>query len=514
MPQFSPFPRRLTSPARWTAVAGAIGSVRRFPRSERGFVLVFLAIAIPAILGLVGLALDGIRLMSLDTELANVADGAARAAASRLDRSDQAIPRAREAARALSNDSSSDRRDLSKTRLSFRFAANLSDLRDSPDYSLADNEGAEASFVEVKTSKTSLTTSFLQLIGARAAPLQRRAIAESTYYACDVTPAMLCTPDPSGFVAHARPGQQYLLRMDGNTIAGSIALLDRPDAVNDRVTLRNLASNAPQFCYADRVRLRTNVTPAEFDEAVNVRFDRYETPTGPVAPDLAVFPPAPDVIQGRHLESCASPPQGGDINPPYHLPRDSAYQGLRLSGIWNQGVGDWKVTPPVGGTGLNFNTALDEYIAWNHADKGPDFQDYLRRSPTRYDLYLAELGLTRRTESTPVDTRSLGPSTATMPTGGPNEGSLALRKESAIPICYGGPQPATDARRRILYLSIANCAGFPEAATADNLSRRVGKFFLTEPTNLGATLVEFVGMITPTMDDGKLRHVVQLVGGD
>ena len=67
------------------------------------------------------------------------------------------------------------------------------------------------------------------------------------------------------------------------------------------------------------------------------------------------------------------------------------------------------------------------------------------------------------------------------------------------------------ARRRIVSLTIADCGAFPEAATAANLSRRVGKFFLTDPSDLGATLVEFVQMLRPTDDDGKLRHVVQLV---
>ena len=207
------------------------------------------------------------------------------------------------------------------------------------------------------------------------------------------------------------------------------------------------------------------------------------------------------------------PSAGGDIDPPYTIPRDTAYAGLVLSGFWNQGAGDWKVAPPVGGTGLNLGTALDEYIAWNHADKGPEFRDRLRSAPTRYDLYLAELGLTRETETVPVDTRSLGPAD-TMPTGGPATGPLSLSREHAAPFCYAGARPALQARRRILYLSIANCAAFPLAATAENLSRAVGKFFLTEPSELGAALVEFVDMVRPTASDGKLRHVVQLVTGD
>lgn len=480
-------------------------------RSETGFVLVFLAIAVPAILGLIGLALDGVRLMSMDAELASAADAAALAAASNLDRSANAIPKARDAALALLNTASPDFAGPSRVRLSFRFAAHLSDLRSSTTYTLADQAGADADFVEVSTAQTSLTTSFLQLVGARAQPVHREAIAQSRYFACDVTPAMLCHPDPRGFAARARPGQQYLLRMDGDVATGSVVLLDRPDAESARQVLLNLADDAPQFCYADGLRMRRNVSPDEFDSAVNSRFDRYVSRAGPVSPEIAVFPPAPNIVQGYHHATCNDIAGSGDIDPPYTLPRDTAYGGLRLSGLWNQGIGDWKTAPPVGGTGGRFGTALDEYFAWNHANKGPDFLDQLRNEPTRYDLYLAELGLTRATAATPVDTRGLGPSVTTMPTGGPSTGSLNVRRESPIPVCYAGDRAPVHARRRILYLTIANCSAFEDVAHAESLSRYVGKFFLTEASNTGAMLAEFVGLVEPFDDDGKLRHVVVLV---
>ena len=43
----------------------------------------------------------------------------------------------------------------------------------------------------------------LRLVGARARPIRRSAVAESQYYACDVTPALLCHPDPAVFAAAA-----------------------------------------------------------------------------------------------------------------------------------------------------------------------------------------------------------------------------------------------------------------------------------------------------------------------
>jgi hypothetical protein len=214
------------------------------------------------------------------------------------------------------------------------------------------------------------------------------------------------------------------------------------------------------------------------------------------------------VLKGRAYESCASPLNLYNTGPPFALPRDSAFQGLAPTGPWDKGRGDWRIAPAL--TGLGARTALDEYLFWNHGDKGIDVQARLRTAATRWDLYLAELGLDATREAVPVDTRGYA-ATATMPTGGPLASPV---RERAAPFCYAGTRPMNAARRRILYLSIADCDAFPEAATASNLSRRIGKFFLTEPSNLGAVLVEFVGLLTPTWDDGKLRHIVQLVRTD
>lgn len=480
-----------------------------FGRGEEGFVLVFAAVCIPALLGLLGLAVDGTRLMTFDTQLAATVDAAALAAAGQLDWTDGAIERAVTAGNALTNGITFARRDRAAPRLSFRFAATLADLRIDPAYTLPDTAGAQAVFVEATTAEYTLNESLLQLLGT---PIRRRAVAEAQYYACDVTPMVLCHGDPEAFDASARPGRQYLLRMDGNIADGSVVPLDRPDDLASRTTLRNLASDAPAFCYGQGVSLRRNIAPRDFDDALNIRFDRYFNGLAAVASDLAAFPPAPNVIQGRHLQACSSPPSSGDVNPPYHLPRDAAYRMVPPSATYDQGLGDWKVTAAYGGLGeIAVVRAIDEYILWNHADKDRTFQDSLREARTRYDLYLRELGLTQATESTPVVTQNNRLMGKTMPTGGPRTGPFAFVRESPIPICYPGARPATDARRRILYLSVAKCRDFAGTSSPTRLSRHVAKVFLTEPASGGSLLVELVAMLTPGRDDAKLRPVVQLV---
>ncbi len=99
----------------------------------------------------------------------------------------------------------------------------------------------------------------------------------------------------------------------------------------------------------------------------------------------------------------------------------------------------------------------------------------------------------------------------TMPTGGPADGLFRPLAESSAPRCYRGSQLANEARRRILYLAIADCDNLEQAAKARALSANVAKFFITEPSRAGEIFVEFLNVIVPGDDDGKLRHVVQLV---
>ena len=472
----------------------------------------FVAVALPALLGLVGLALDGGRLFTLDSQLAGIADSAALAAAARLDRSPRAIVNARDAANALGNRASFASGPDARTPLTFRFAAALADLRTSPTYTLADTAGAEAAFVEVTTADRSLATSLLQLLGVRPTPIRRSAIAQAQYFACDVTPALFCHRDPEAFVAGATRGRQYRLRYDGGREDGAIRLLDPPGDAGGREGLRLLATNAPAFCHTERATLRPFLEERSFHDALNVRFDRYANRQGPIAPDLSVFPPAPTVISGRRFDSCRGPLESADFNPPYSLPRDSAFRDLRRPSSFDSGGGDWKVSAAYGGSGATTAaTALDEYLYWNHSDKSILFQDSLRVSASRYEIYLKELGLTEATETEPAPTRGVTRAAATMPSGGPRVGSYSIARENAVPLCWRGAQEPAEARRRVLYLAIVDCANFGSLGGAGPLSRNIGKFFLTEPSSPGAIMVEFVNMVRPTRSDGKLRRVVRLV---
>jgi Flp pilus assembly protein TadG len=486
-------------------------SLRRLGRDERGFTLVFFAVSLPALLGIVGLAIDFGQLYALDTRLANAADAAALSAASQLDRTPAAITRARDAANALTNTASfAGDRTVS---LTFRFAATPNELRDDPGFTLTEANGADAAVVEVTTLRRSFSATLLQFVGAKPAQIQRRATAMSQYYACDVTPLLLCQRDPERFIATATRGRQYRLRHAPDTADGTLVTLDAAGDDTGAMTPRLLATDRPAFCYTEGMTLRTGVALPQFDDAINLRFDRYANAFGPIAPELATFPPAPNVIKGQRYNSCLSPPNAAEFNPPYHLPRDSAFRTVRPATPYDLGTGDWKTTAAYGASGSQAASALGEYVFWNHADKSPIFQGSLQTSATRYELFLKELGLSVATQANPVSTFA-GALAATLPTGGPRTGPYRTAAENPEPRCYRGSQPANDARRRIIYAAIVDCANFARNATPSRLSRAIGKFFITEPSTAGQIFVEFQNLLVPADDDGKLRHVVQLIAAD
>ncbi len=282
------------------------------------------------------------------------------------------------------------------------------------------------------TAEASLSGSFPRPVGARPAPVRRRAVAESQYYACDVTPRFFCHPDPAAFAATARPGQQYRLTMDGNRVAGSIALLDRPGAANGNQSLRDLADDQPAFCYAEGVRLRTTMAPSEFDDAVNVRFDRYQAAPVPSPPICGVSAGA-ERPQGqglRKLRLAAEPLHDGTTLRPA--------PGLGLPGAgppapWDKGRATGpspRLSRPRGAHGAGRVLVLES------RGQGHRVQARLRGprdpvgSPTSPNSDWTQPG--RRY---PSNTRGYA-ATATMPTGGPLN---SLARERAAPSATPAP---------------------------------------------------------------------------
>ena len=82
---------------RWSG-SSARRTLSDLHRDTRGAVLLWVSVLLLIIFGFIGLAIDGARLLNLNSNLQEIADAAALAGAKELDGSSDAITRARNAA--------------------------------------------------------------------------------------------------------------------------------------------------------------------------------------------------------------------------------------------------------------------------------------------------------------------------------------------------------------------------------------------------------------------------------
>ncbi len=471
------------------------GAIGRAFRDENGAYLILFALLLPVLIAAFGLVIETSRMFLLHTQLQNAADAAALGAAGRLDGRQDAIPAARAAVATLDNRATASRFDgnLSPT-MSLRFAASLADL--DAGSILAEDEGGKARIVAAETGSHSLAASVAHWIGASVAavPTSARATASSRFAACDVTPLMLCRPDPSSPPRFARGAMYRLpLKTDGTSLApGDLAALDPPSA-DDMPALDgyagNLAAERPRFCYTAHVRPRL-ATAELVARALNTRFDLYPSDITELA-----APPAPNTVKGLVLQPRASP---GDMSCRHEpspkaakLPRDSCFSGggcAALAGGLMAGDGQW---------------ARAEYWAKNHVgqQKPAGFATL-----SRFEIYLLELGIGPNAASSQPTLQGLyAPNGPERLPGADGAGTCAARKGIAGPGSF---------RRRTIEIAIATCSPTNAIDRRTDLSGAdFARFFLTEPMDAteGALHLEFIEMLTPSTDDGKLRQIVELV---
>ncbi|WP_445503561.1 TadE/TadG family type IV pilus assembly protein [Microvirga sp. G4-2] len=468
---------------------------RRFAEDTRGAALILFTIMAPVIIGMVALAIDFSRYMQLNTELRDLADAAALAGAKELDGAATAMTRAENAAKFVLNNNprwadSNEGLQISQV----RFYSKLD-----PD-TIASSD-ADAAFIEVTTATRTLTGWFIGAVSAdKSNDTAGRAVAGTTYVACEVTPLRICFSNPTEF--NPPIGTQFLLRANGSGLNqnGDFAIVDPPNDTNGSRRAINLGSPKPNFCFSNGNTVTPGNAVSQVCEGMNVRFDIYPNGGGPAATQIKSFPPAPNVLKGNPSLTC-----NGNSGPANQLPRDSAF-----TDGW-YGNANWK------------GTAFDNYLAYNHADKTQSFRDLLKTSTTRYQVYLRELGLdldangniTPRTAipSSEIQQSSLS---GTMPAPG---GNPANPVENPYPTKYfsnNGEDAATslDPERRIFYVAIVNCDANQGNATPPRRTNRYAKFFMTEPVSPpnagGALYAEYVGMIKPDDGSGIMHELVQL----
>jgi hypothetical protein len=476
--------------------------VRSFCSDTTGAILPYVTLMLVAIVGLSVLALDGARLMSLQTQLQNGADALALAGAAELDRLPDAETRARRAIENLLTNStlfgSGTNRIIAVSKVQFYSRLPMNDASPMSAGTLATHP-ANARFVLVTVRPVTLPTILpaVFLGGAKTITAAASAVAGFDQVVCGVTPIYVCNPyeapgmtsdqatEALQHVAANAADQGRLIRLrqhDENTpyAAADYGFLNSPTLGSDDASLIDaIAVLRPPVCFRQRgVHLRQGLVRSA-REGFNVRFDIYEGAVSDRS-DSSAYRPALNVRKGYVIpmdegneNACAS---RRGANWPIGSPPDQV-TGLPLDQTWpdfgNMGAGNWD---------------LNTYWDVNHQGKAPALEDGSGNNPpSRYRVYRYEIehGLV---------------------------GDVSQGGESGAPACYAGQDLTGIPDRRILHAAIINCQSVPsmDDTQANVPVAAFGKFFLTLPLQGSQTdlYVELVGLVRP--GDGVSFDVVQL----
>lgn len=495
-----------------------------FKGDRDGSALLYTTLSLPVLIGFALLAIDGSRLMNLNSSLQNAADGLALAAAGELNHKDDSLERAKLAIQELiqndqrfgdagletvecPTDADCDVTGRFLTSLppddatpisdwiagdSSRLVANLSDnLVNHP-------RATSARFIEITVKPQGFSTlipaSFVG--GSNTASTSAAAVAGYTRGVCYFTPLMMCNPfedddpdTPDLYEVAATPEfrrRMVELRQVGpgaDYFPGNFAFLRNESMGSGANALRDsLAMVDPGTCFnEDGVDTEPGQNMGPVQQGLNVRFDIYTGPMNGKRTDAA-YRPSMNVRKGYGGASCplADMNDGASYQ---GLPRDQTVQtelqgGRIYTGEWDGLAGQFEQYWQV-----NFGHAgIAAPNGWDNSDAN---------RPSRYEVYRYEI------ENSPTLTDD--PSV-----GGETGGAM----------CYTGGALSDDPDRRILHAAVVNCgAEGPLNGQEDDIPvYAFAKFFLIRPLNESGTDtidVEIVEVVAPPTDY-QARDTVQL----
>jgi Flp pilus assembly protein TadG len=271
-------------------MSGPIVRVRRFVTAfcedTGGVILPYAALLLVVFVGLMGLALDSGRQVSLQTQMQSIADALALAGARELNQQAGAQDRATSAMNALVSNGLTGMGYSGSISHSVAFYSALPAAATSFAGTTASSD-TTTKFVAVTVSPVTLASTFMS--GGLGAGAQ--AIAGFTSRAaCDIPPVFICNPyetvgntDDAAATAALRSNladpavERKLIRMDRTkTGPGHFGFLVPPDGCNGASCLKDWIAKAhPSTCYQTQsVDLNTGAM-ASVNDAFNVRFDMY-----------------------------------------------------------------------------------------------------------------------------------------------------------------------------------------------------------------------------------------------
>ena len=271
-----------------------------FWRDEDGIILPYVTVMLVVIIGVAVLAIDGARLMSLQTQLQNGADALALAGAAELDRLPDAETRAVNAMNGLLANStvfgSGTSRNVQISHVEFYSRLPASDISPMAEGVRA-SEAINARFVSVTVVPVALNTILPASLfgGSNVVSAGASAVAGFDQAVCQFTPLFVCNP-------YEQPGMSYSaasaalvsalsqpairrrlirLRQYGDSdvpyAAGDYGFLDAPTiATGQTGTMDALATARPAACFVQNGVTFRQGSLDNVREAFNTRFDLYQ----------------------------------------------------------------------------------------------------------------------------------------------------------------------------------------------------------------------------------------------
>ncbi|WP_324829174.1 pilus assembly protein TadG-related protein [Qipengyuania zhejiangensis] len=178
----------------------------KFWSNESGASAALYALALPALVGMVGIGFDYSRIASMDSELQNAADQAALAGATQLDQTAGSITRATAAARnglvtnstLFANDSQGLTVTIPTTGVFFYEKLVDAEAGTNPIDTAAVGADAKANFIRVKVDTRTANFALTPVVGAIKGTIDAEAVAGIGSALCRTPPLMICNPsEPS-----------------------------------------------------------------------------------------------------------------------------------------------------------------------------------------------------------------------------------------------------------------------------------------------------------------------------
>jgi len=449
-------------------------------KDELGSILVQFTITLVVIMGIIGLALDGGRLMMLNSDLQKLADAAALAGAAELNGAADALTRADSAARSVANQNNVHWWDVAAAANILAGTSGVQFYSSLNPDTVTTNPKA-AGYIKVTTTSWQVAPSFLVPTGvtsngATTANAWAKGLAASGPHGggavCLPQAMMLCNPlepagggtgDASNFNSSTvTPGQMFIFSTTGNssfapgdfnlidTLSGSGADQDIARFLSQQ-TLDSCGTGGTNPAQGQKANATANGIDVRFDQTPSGQTSGYDLTSAPIKIGSLAYSTsgngAPKCNQAPNPidNSCITgPSQASCPNTSYPLPLDrNLPRTSATTGLTARGSGP---------------TLADLQAYWSNHHSAP----YPSGATTRYALYLAEnAGVTWTTDGTEP------------------HGPVCLPTSTAVP-------PAS---RRVLHVAVVDCVYWGvNGNSVNNIPiNRYADFFITHPASQGAS---------------------------